>query len=252
MLLYSWNVNGLRAVLGRTLPELIATHKPDILCLQETKAWAADVPEMHWAAGLSAHWAEAEKKGYSGTLTLSRPAPLKVTTGLGVRELDNEGRVLTCEYSDFYLVNVYTPNAKMDLARLAERTQKWDPAFLKYLKKLEKKKPVVACGDFNVAHTALDIARPKGNERSAGYTIEERTEFGKYVAAGFLDSLREFETGPGLYTWWSLRAGARARNVGWRIDYFLVSPALRPRLTRAFILPEVLGSDHCPIGIELA
>jgi exodeoxyribonuclease III len=250
--LLCWNVNGLRATLGRTLPALVAKYQPDLLCLQETKAWAADVPDMSWAEGYHAYWAEAQKKGYSGTLTLSRKKPRAVTLGIGVPELDTEGRVVTLEYPGYYAVNVYTPNAKAGLERLEERTTRWDPAFLAYLERLDADKPVLACGDFNVAHKEIDIARPKANERNPGFTIEERTEFGRYIDAGFLDSFREFEPGPGHYTWWSMRGGGRQRNIGWRIDYVLASRRLRQKLKRAFIMPEITGSDHCPVGIELA
>jgi exodeoxyribonuclease III len=251
MLLMSWNVNGLRAVLGKTLPAFIAQHSPDVLCLQEIKANAEQVSDMGWCSGYSPFWCSAQKKGYSGTLILSKTPPLKTELGIGLPGPDDEGRVITAEYKDFYLANVYTPNSKRALERLEERTTKWDPAFLKHLKKLEKKKPVITCGDFNCAHKEIDIAHPKRNERTAGFTIEERRNFDKLVAAGFIDTFREFEKGPGHYTWWSQFSGARAKNVGWRIDYFLISPALRPRLKRAFILPEVMGSDHCPVGIEI-
>jgi exodeoxyribonuclease-3 len=251
MLLISWNVNGLRAVLGKTLPQFIADHKPDVLCLQEIKAEASQVSDMGWCEGYEPCWCSAQKKGYSGTLVLSRAKPLSTNFGIGLPGPDDEGRVVTAEFNDFYLVNVYTPNSKRDLSRLEERTTKWDPAFLKHLKKLEKKKPVITCGDFNCAHTEMDIAHPKSNVKTAGFTPQERAEFDKYIQAGFIDTFREFEKGPGHYTWWSQLTGARAKNMGWRIDYFLISKALRPRLKRAFILPEVMGSDHCPVGIEI-
>jgi exodeoxyribonuclease-3 len=252
MLLISWNINGLRANLNRELPGLLANSQPDVLCLQETKAWAVDLPDMGWAQGYHAYWGEAIKKGYSGVLTLSKAKPKQCILGAGIPGPDDEGRVVSCEYPSFWLVNVYTPNSKSGLERLEERTQYWDPQFLAFIKSLEKMKPVVVCGDFNVAHKAIDLARPKGNERSAGFTIEERVAFEQYIRQGFIDTFREFESGPGHYTWWSLRSGARKNNVGWRIDYFLISRKLRPKLKRAFILPEVLGSDHCPVGIELA
>jgi exodeoxyribonuclease-3 len=251
MLLISWNVNGLRAVLGKTLPGFVCTQQPDVLCLQETKAEAANVPDMGWADGYFATWCSAVKKGYSGTLVLSKTKPKNAVCGIGLPEHDDEGRVITVEFAGFYLVNVYTPNSKRDLSRLAYRTERWDPAFRAYLKDLEKKKPVVFCGDLNCAHKEIDIARPKANLRTAGFTIEERNSFDNYIAEGFIDTFREFESGPGHYSWWSAFGGARARNIGWRIDYFLISKKLRPKLKRAFILPEVLGSDHCPVGIEL-
>jgi exodeoxyribonuclease-3 len=252
VLLISWNVNGLRAVLKRTLPEFVAAAKPDVLCLQETKAHEADVKDMAWCAGYQPFWCAAEKKGYSGTLVLTKTAPLSATCGMGLPGHDDEGRVITADLGDFYLVNVYCPNSKRALERLEYRTQEWDPALLKYLKKLERKKPVVTCGDFNCAHKEIDIARPKSNLRTAGFTVEEREQFDKLMRAGFIDTFREFEKGPGHYSWWSQLFGARAKNIGWRIDYFLVSKKLRPRLKRAFIMPEILGSDHCPVGIELA
>jgi exodeoxyribonuclease-3 len=252
MRLVSWNVNGLRAVLGRTLPDWIRAGKPDVICLQETKAEAANVPDMAWAKGYLPYWYSADKKGYSGTLLLSRQQPLAVSLGLGHKAHDTEGRVITAEYPDYYVVNVYTPNSKMDLSRLEYRTQTWDTLFLKHLQKLEKKKPVISCGDFNVAHREIDLARPKGNERNAGFTIEERRSFDRYIDAGFIDSFRHFEPGGGHYSWWSQRGGSRERNVGWRIDYFLVSPKLKSRLKKAFIEPGISGSDHCPVGIELA
>jgi exodeoxyribonuclease-3 len=251
MLLISWNVNGLRAVLGKTLPQFMLDRKPDVLCLQEIKAMEEQVPDMGWAGKCTASWCSALKKGYSGTLTLSKKKPKSVSFGLGMPGHDDEGRVITTEFADFYLVNVYTPNSKPDLARLAYRTEQWDSLFLKHLKKLEKKKPVVSCGDFNCAHKEIDLARPKSNERTAGFTIEERSSFQRYIDAGFIDTFREFTKEGGHYSWWSQRFAARASNIGWRIDYFLISPALRPRLKRAFILPEVMGSDHCPVGIEL-
>lgn len=251
MKLASWNVNGLRAVLGKSLPDWVKASKADVLCFQETKAEAADVPDMAWAKGYQPFWHSAEKKGYSGTLILSREKPLNVTYGLGIKEHDSEGRIITAEFADFFVVNVYTPNAKQDLSRLEYRTQVWDALFLKHLQKLEKKKPIITCGDFNVAHTELDLARPKGNEHSAGFTQEERSAFDKYIQAGFLDSFRLFEPGGGHYSWWSQRGGARERNVGWRIDYFLVSPKLKGRLKKAQIESTVMGSDHCPVNITL-
>jgi exodeoxyribonuclease-3 len=183
-------------------------------------------------------------------LILTRPEPLSVRRGIGIAEHDNEGRVLTAEYPDFFLVNVYVPNSKRELTRLPYR-QQWDRDFLGYLKGLEREKPVIFCGDFNVAHLEIDLARPKQNVKTHGFTPEERAGFDAFVRAGFIDTFRVFEKGGGHYTWWSLMAGARARNIGWRIDYFLASEALAPRLKSAFIRPEVIGSDHCPVGIEL-
>jgi exodeoxyribonuclease-3 len=246
----SWNVNGLRAVLRKNFLDYLTEEAPDILCLQETKATEEDVEKL-WPTTYTTYWNSAQKKGYAGTAIFTLQRPLKVTQGIGQAEHDAEGRVLTAEYPEFFLVNVYVPNSKRDLARLPYR-QQWDQDFLKYLKKLERKKPVVFCGDLNVAHTEIDLTHPKPNVRNHGFTIEERTGFSAFVEAGFLDTFRQFEPGGGHYTWWSQMSNARARNVGWRIDYFLMSQALRPRLKKAFIHPHILGSDHCPVGIELA
>ncbi len=249
MNLLSWNVNGLRAVLKKNFLEYLATEAPDVLCLQESKAGPADVEQL-WPTPYTAYWNTAEKKGYSGTVLLSRTRPLAVSTGIGIAEHDREGRVLTAEFPDFHLVNVYVPNSQRELLRLPYR-QAWDVAFRGYLRELERSKPVVVCGDFNVAHAEIDLANPKANVRNHGFTREERDGFQALLDAGFIDTFREFEKGPGHYTWWSPMGGARARNVGWRIDYFLVSAALRPRLRSAFIQPKVPGSDHCPVGLTL-
>ncbi len=249
MKLLSWNVNGLRAVLRKNFLEFLAAETPDILCLQETKCRPEDVEQL-WPADYTTYWNSAEKKGYSGTAIFTRTRPLQVTQGIGVAEHDREGRVLTAEYADFILVNSYVPNSQRELTRLPYR-QQWDRDFLAYLKGLEKRKPVIWCGDLNVAHTEIDLANPKANVKNHGFTPEERAGFGAALAAGFVDTFREFEKGPGHYTWWSPMGGARGRNVGWRIDYFLASVALRPRLKSAFIRPEIVGSDHCPVGLEL-
>lgn len=249
MKLLSWNVNGLRAVLRKNFLEFLAAETPDILCLQETKCRPEDVEQL-WPADYTTYWNSAEKKGYSGTAIFTRTRPLQVTQGIGLAEHDREGRVLTAEYADFILVNSYVPNSQRELTRLPYR-QHWDRDFLAYLKGLEQRKPVIWCGDLNVAHTEIDLANPKANVKNHGFTPEERAGFGAALAAGFVDTFREFEKGPRHYTWWSPMGGARGRNVGWRIDYFLASAALRPRLKSAFIRPEVLGSDHCPVGLEL-
>ena len=249
MKIISWNVNGLRAVLRKNFLDYLGSEAPDILCLQETKAGPDDVEQL-WPAAYTTYWNTAQKKGYSGTAILTRPRPISVSCGVNIAAHDNEGRVLTAEYPDFFLVNVYVPNSKRELTRLPYR-QEWDRDFLRYLKKLERKKPVIFCGDLNVAHTEIDLANPKSNVGNHGFTVEERAGFTAFVEAGFVDTFREFEPGGGHYTWWSPMSGARARNVGWRIDYFLLSASLRPRLKRAFIRPEIPGSDHCPVGIEL-
>ena len=249
MKLISWNVNGLRAVLKKNFLEFLSTEKPDVLCLQETKC-TPDQVEQLWPASYTTFWNSAEKKGYSGTAIFTKERPLKVTPHIGVAEHDKEGRVLTAEYADFFLVNVYAPNSKRELTRLAYR-QQWDKDFLAHLKKLEKKKPVVWCGDLNVAHMEIDLSNPKANVKNHGFTPEERAGFDAVVNAGFVDTFRKFEKGGGHYTWWSQMSNARARNIGWRLDYFLLSQSLCPRLKRAAILPHVTGSDHCPVVIEL-
>ncbi|HAB19580.1 MAG TPA: exodeoxyribonuclease III [Verrucomicrobiales bacterium] len=251
MKLVSWNVNGLRAVLRKNFLEFLDQEQPDVLCLQETKCTPDEVEQL-WPAHYTTFWnCAAKKKGYSGTAIFTRHRPLKVSSGIRREEHDQEGRVLTAEFPEFYLVNVYVPNSQRELTRLAYR-QQWDVDFRSYLKRLEKKKPVIFCGDLNVAHTELDLANPKSNVKNHGFTPEERAGFSALVKAGFVDTFREFEKAGGHYTWWSPMAGARSRNVGWRIDYFLISAALRPRLKSAFIRSAIPGSDHCPVGIELS
>lgn len=249
MKLVSWNVNGIRSVLGKGFHDFLAQADADVVCLQETKAR----PEQVAAAfdGYKVFWNSAERPGYAGTAILSRTEPRNVTLGIERADHDREGRVITAEFADFFLVNVYVPNSQRALTRLDYRVQSWGPDFLRFLKNLEKRKPVVFCGDLNVAHKEIDLARPQANIKNAGFTPEERASFDTYVAAGFLDTFREFETASGHYTWWSYQSDARTRNIGWRIDYFCISPVLRPRLKEAFIWPHVLGSDHCPVGIIL-
>jgi exodeoxyribonuclease-3 len=235
-------------VLKKGFAEFLGGEQPDVLCLQEIKCTEADCASL-WTTQYSASWNSAQKKGYSGTALFSKEAPASVRFGVDGKA-DDEGRVITAEFKRFHLVNVYCPNSKGDLSRLPYR-QQWDQELLTYLKMLEQTKPVVVCGDLNVAHTTIDIAHPKRNERTAGFTIEERRGFDALVQAGFIDTFRVFEPGGGHYTWWSNFANARSRNLGWRIDYFLISPALRPQLKSASILPHVMGSDHCPVAIEL-
>jgi exodeoxyribonuclease-3 len=249
MKLISWNVNGLRAVLKKNFLEFLDTERPDVLCLQEIKCTQEDVEQL-WPRHYSTYWNSALRKGYSGTAMFTKTRPLKVSDGVKITEHDSEGRVQTAEFDGFFLVNVYVPNSKRDLSRLTYR-QKWDRDFLAYLKGLEKKKPVIFCGDLNVAHTEIDLANPRANVHNHGFTPEERAGFTAFVNAGFLDTFREFEKGGGHYTWWSVFGGARSRNVGWRLDYFLISKSFRPRLKSAFIHHKVLGSDHCPVGIEI-
>ncbi len=242
----SWNVNGMRSILKKNFYAFIAQYQPDILCLQETRMGseevAIDLPEhVHF-------WNGAVKLGYSGTAIFTRFPPLSVRKGIGIAKHDQEGRVLTLEFERFYLVDVYTPNAQPELKRLDYRAKSWEVDFLAYLKALETTKPVVCCGDLNVAHKPIDLARPKENIGSPGFTVEERECFDRLIAAGFLDSFREFSSEGDHYTWWSYRTRARERNIGWRIDYFVISQILRPYLLDAKILSDVLGSDHCPVA----
>lgn len=243
----SWNVNGMRSILKKNFYDFIKQHNPDILCLQETRMGTEEVP-----VDLPDHkhyWYGAVKLGYSGTAIFSRYEPLSITKGIGVEKHDQEGRVLTAEFKNCYLVNIYTPNAQPDLKRLDYRMC-WEYEFLEYLKNLETKKPVIVCGDLNVAHEEIDLARPKENVGSPGFTNEERECFRNLVAAGFVDTFREFNKEGSHYTWWSYRTAARKRNVGWRIDYFMISQSLRPHLRNASILADTLGSDHCPVTAE--
>lgn len=250
MKLLSWNVNGVRAVLKKGFADFIEREAPDVVCLQETKAAPEQVLVPQALAKYAAFWNIAERKGYAGTALFTKTRPVAVTFGLGLAEHDREGRVITAEFADFFLVNVYVPNSKRDLSRLSYR-QRWDQDFLAYLQRLERAKPVLWCGDLNVAHTELDLARPRQNTRTHGFTAEERAGFERFVHAGFVDTFREFEKAGGHYTWWSQMTDARARNIGWRIDYFLCSQALRPRLKSARIYAQVPGSDHCPVGVDL-
>jgi exodeoxyribonuclease-3 len=248
--LLSWNVNGLRAVLRKNFLAFLEAESPDVLCLQETKATPDDV-QVLWPSGYRTYWNSAEKKGYSGTCIFSRQPPMQVTQGMGKEEHDREGRLLTAEFPDFFLVNVYVPNSQRELARLPYR-QRWDADFARYLAGLQSSKPVVVCGDLNVAHREIDLTHPKANVKNHGFTPEERAGFDALLGIGLLDTFREFEKDGGHYTWWSPMNRARERNVGWRIDYFLASSSLRPRLNKAFILRDVQGSDHCPVGMEMA
>jgi exodeoxyribonuclease-3 len=250
MKLISWNVNGIRSATKKGFLGFLKKQNPDIICLQEIKATESDVdltlPNYHQ------HWNSAKnKKGYSGTAVFTKIKPENAIYDFGIKEHDEEGRVVTLEFSDFFLTNVYTPNSKRDLSRLSYR-EEWDRVFLKFVKKWETKKPVIFCGDLNVAHKEIDLTHPESNHKNHGFTDEERTGFANIVKAGFLDTFREFTSDGGHYTWWNQMHNCRARNIGWRIDYFCVSATLRPYLKDAFILPEVMGSDHCPVGIEIA
>ncbi|HQN93604.1 MAG TPA: exodeoxyribonuclease III [Prolixibacteraceae bacterium] len=253
MKIISWNVNGIRAVAQKNFFDDFKALAPDILCLQETKAQDDQVTEtLSSIEGYHIYSNSAEKKGYSGTAIISKTKPLSITKGIGIEEHDNEGRVLCAEYENFYLVTVYVPNSGSDLKRLGYR-QIWDLAFFNYLKNLEKQKPVIVCGDMNVAHRPIDLTHPKANyNKFAGYMQEEIDGMDRFTHGGLVDSFRYFyPEKTGAYSWWSYRAGARAKNVGWRIDYFLVSESFMPQVKSASILPEIMGSDHCPIDIEL-
>ena len=252
----SWNVNGIRAAIRKGFHDFMQKYDPDILCIQETKAHPEqvdiDLPNYPYQ-----FWNSAEKKGYSGTAIFSKISPIKVMNGINIPLHDNEGRVITLEFSDYYLINVYTPNSKRDLTRLPYRYKQWDPDFLNYICYLEESKPTIFCGDLNVAHTEIDLTNPKTNKTTksflgnAGFTDEERESFDNILERGFIDTFRQFDSDPGHYSWWSYRANARERNIGWRIDYFCISPQLQPKLKNATILPEVMGSDHAPILMEL-
>jgi exodeoxyribonuclease-3 len=264
MKIYSWNVNGIRAVHKKgLLLAFLEEHKPDIFCLQETKAERGQI-EIE-LPNYREYWNSAIKKGYSGTAIFCKQEPLAVINGFPAefaqrftfadelrRDSADEGRVITAEFAKFHVVTVYTPNAKDDLSRLALRFKHWEPAFLAYCKQLEKTKPVIFCGDLNVAHTELDLANPKSNRGKKGFTDEERAGFQAFVDAGFVDTFRLFTQGNGHYSWWSHFANSRARNVGWRIDYVLVSPQLRASVKSAQIHAAVTGSDHCPVSITLS
>lgn len=245
----SWNVNGLRACVDKGFLVFFKEADADIFCLQETKLQAGQIDlEL---PGYHQYWNYAEKKGYSGTAIFSKEEALQITYGIGMEEHDHEGRVITLEYPDFYFVTVYTPNSQNELARLDYR-MKWEDDFLAYLKKLEETKPVIFCGDLNVAHKEIDLKNPKTNRKNAGFTDEERGKFTALLDAGFIDTFRYFYPDlEGVYSWWSYRFSARAKNAGWRIDYFLTSVSLEDRLQDAFIYTEVMGSDHCPVGLLL-
>ncbi|MBR2122191.1 MAG: exodeoxyribonuclease III [Lachnospiraceae bacterium] len=247
--LISWNVNGLRACMQKGFPEFMEKEQPDAICLQETKLQAGQI-ELS-LPGYHQFWNYAEKKGYSGTAIFTKEEPLSVRYGLGIEEHDHEGRVITLEYPDHYLVTVYTPNAKEELERLPYRMV-WEDDFLSFIRGLQDKKPVIYCGDLNVAHKEIDLKNPKTNRGHAGFTDEERSKFDAVMDAGLIDTFRYFYPDrEQAYSWWSYRFKAREKNAGWRIDYFIVSPALKDRLEDAVIYSDVYGSDHCPVGLIL-
>ncbi|NBK92273.1 exodeoxyribonuclease III [bacterium 1XD21-13] len=249
MKLISWNVNGLRACVGKNFMEDFKKLDADIFCLQETKLQEGQI-ELD-LPGYYQYWNYAEKKGYSGTAVFTRTKPLSVSYGIGVEEHDHEGRVITLEFEDFYLVTVYTPNSQDGLARLDYR-MKWEDNFLHYIKGLDEKKPVIYCGDLNVAHKEIDLKNPKTNRKNAGFTDEERSKMTHVLESGFVDSFRYFYPDmEGIYSWWSYRFRAREKNAGWRIDYFIVSERLTKRLEDAKIHTDIFGSDHCPVELLL-
>ena len=252
MKIISWNVNGIRSVQGKGFAETLARLDADCILLQETKAQADQIDKaLEGIDGYRIYSNCAERKGYAGVTILSRHEPLQIIHDIGIAEHDQEGRVIVAEFEDFYLLNVYVPNSGEALARLDYR-QSWDLEFLAYCRQLQSKKPIIACGDFNVAHQEIDIARPKPNyNKSSGYTQVEIDGFSHFLDAGLVDTFRHFHPDTVAYSWWSFRAGARARNVGWRIDYVLTSKALVSKVKQAFILPDITGSDHCPVGIEI-
>ncbi len=245
----SWNVNGLRACVGKGFTDFFHSQQADVFCLQETKLQAGQI-ELP-LPGYEDFWSYAQKKGYSGTAIFTKHTPLSVSYGVGVEELDTEGRLITLEYPEFFLVTCYTPNAQQGLARIDHRL-KWDEAFRTHLKKLDGQKPVIVCGDLNVAHQEIDLKNPASNRGNAGFSDEERESFSVLLDAGFTDSFRHLNPdATGMYSWWSYRFNARANNAGWRIDYFLVSDRIADKITAAPIYADVFGSDHCPVGLEI-
>ncbi|MBR2977712.1 MAG: exodeoxyribonuclease III [Oscillospiraceae bacterium] len=247
MKLISWNVNGLRACVGKQFSEYFNALNADWFCIQETKLQAGQIDLAF--PGYTSYWNYAEKKGYSGTAIYTKHEPLSVELGVGVPELDTEGRMITLEYPEFYIVTCYTPNAQDGLRRIDHRMA-WDDAFRDKLVELDAKKPVIACGDLNVAHNEIDLKHPAANRKNPGFSDEEREKFGRLLEAGFTDSFRYRHPDQVAYSWWSYRANARANNVGWRIDYVVISDRLRPNVAATPIYQEILGSDHCPVGLE--
>ena len=249
MKIISWNVNGIRAVIKKGFYDFVDEYQPDILCIQETKAHKEQV-DLDLSNYPYQYWNSAVKKGYSSTAIFSKVKPVNIINDMGIEEHDKEGRVITMELDKYYLVTVYTPNSKRELLRLPYR-QKWDVDFLKYMKKLEKDKPVIFCGDLNVAHEEIDLKNPKTNHFNPGFTYEERRGFSNIVEAGFIDTFREFNKDGGHYTWWSYMFQARKRDIGWRIDYFCISKILKSKLLDSYILKDVMGSDHAPVVMEI-
>jgi len=254
MKIVSWNVNGIRACVRHGFLDWLNAEKPDVLCLQETKAHPDQLDEsLRSPPGYTTYWSAAKKKGYSGVSLFVKNPVLRTVEGIGSQEFDDEGRTLICEFDDFYLVNGYFPNGQPDLGRVPFKLKYSDTVEAKALSlKAQSGKPVVICGDYNTAHREIDLARPKENEGNTGFLPQERAWIDRHLENGFIDAFREFEPGPGHYTWWSYRAGARRRNVGWRIDYFFITPELKDRLLKCYHQPQVIGSDHCPVVLEMA
>ena len=253
MKLISWNVNGIRACINKGFEEFFKKEKADIFCIQETKCQEEQVKEIadKIFKGYFQYWYSAEKKGYSGTAIFTKQKPINAQYGIGIEEHDKEGRVITLEYENFYMVNIYTPNSKRELERLDYR-QIWEDEIRKYILNLNNKKPVIMCGDVNVAHNAIDLKNPKTNKGNAGFTNEERNKMTELLNSGFIDTYRYlYPKKEGAYSWWSYMGRAREKNVGWRIDYFIVSESIKDKIKEATIYPEVMGSDHCPVGLEI-
>lgn len=253
MKLVSWNVNGLRAALGKGFQDFLKEIKSDVFCIQETKLQKEQLDEniLDVFKEYNCYWNSAEKKGYSGTAIFTKIKPINVSYGIGIEEHDKEGRVITLEFDKFYLVNCYTPNSKRELERLDYRME-WEDEFRRYLINLNKQKPVIACGDLNVAHEEIDLKNPKTNRRSAGFTDEERNKMTELLNSGFTDTYRYlYPNKTDIYTWWSYMFKAREKNIGWRIDYFIVSDSIKSKIKESYIYSDVLGSDHCPVGLDI-
>ncbi len=249
MKLISWNVNGIRACVNKGFEEFFKQIDADIFCIQETKCQSGQI-DLEFE-GYTSYWNSAEKKGYSGTAIFTKQKPMQVQYGIGIEEHDKEGRVITLEYENFYMVNIYTPNSKRELERLDYR-QIWEDEIRKYILNLNNKKPVIMCGDLNVAHNEIDLKNPKTNKGNAGFTNEERNKMTELLNSGFIDTYRYlYPKKEGAYSWWSYMGRAREKNVGWRIDYFIVSESIKDKIKEATIYPEVMGSDHCPVGLEI-
>lgn len=250
--LLSWNVNGIRAIAKKGFNDWLTKENPNILCIQETKAWEEQLDEsLTKIDGYNSYFSQAEKKGYSGTAIFTKEKPLSIQKGFGIKEFDSEGRILIAEYKEFTLYNIYYPNGKKDSIRLKYKLDFYNAFHRHILKLKDEGKKLIICGDVNTAHKEIDLARPKENSTVSGFLPEEREWIDKFLASGFIDTLRMFNDKPEIYTWWDMVSRARERNVGWRIDYFFISENLKKNITNAFTLPDIMGSDHCPVGIEI-